>query len=1218
MKKIKLFILSLLILASANIFSQTATTVIKAMGPGFNIGNCWDNGQKTATFASVKPIIDKYIAAGMTNVRIPTTWMDAVDGNTLADGNGNLITTNSRFTELKSTIDYCLAQGLYVTLNTHHETWLKNNYNGTSYYDTKFTTLWTGIANYFKSYSSKLVFEVLNEPEGKMGTWGATPSPTDGTAIALTRQIMSVGYNAIRATGGNNTTRVVMISPNGQGNHSQMGVVFPSVSYLPGGGADKYLAMHVHSYDPWNFCGAGDPDGSNANFPGLATFVADVTSSYNTAQTNLGGIPVDYGEFGVGRKYNQAERSAQNVLDYYKTMAETMIGKNMTFSVWDDRGWFGLIDNGGTTFTYNIVPYMMTNIKNTNTTPVLTTITVTPAATTLAVGQTAQFTAAGKDQNGAAITMTPTWTVTGGGTISTSGLFTATTAGGPFTVKATSGAVSGTGAVTVTAPIVPVALPALVQAENYSAMLGIQVVATADAGGGNKVGYNDPTDYTDYSVTVATASTYTVDFRVANGLTTAGQFKLLSGTTTLTTVDVAPTGGWDVFATISKTITLAAGAQTLRLNTVTAGVDYNWMEFKLVLTPVLTAITVTPATSTLTVGQTAQFTAAGKDQNGAAMAMTPTWTVTGGGTISASGLFTATTAGGPFTVKATSGAVSGTAAVTVNAPVVATIAIPGTVQAEDYSAYNNAQPTQMRVATTDGGTKMGYNDAGDWYDYSVNVAAAGNYTVDFRVANGAVAAGQFQLLKGTAVLTTVDVAPTGGWENFVTLTKTVTLTAGVQTLRINTVTAGEDYNWFKFTQVATPVLTTIAVTPATATVTVGQTAQFAAAGKDQNGAAMTITPTWTVSGGGTISAGGLFTATTVGGPFTVTATSGTVAGTAQVTVTAAPVVTGIAIPGTVQAEDYSAYNNAQPTQMRVATTDGGIKMGYNDAGDWYDYSVNVATAGNYTVTFRVANGQTTAGQFQLLKGTAVLTTVDVAPTGGWENFVTLTKTVAFTAGVQTIRLYVVTAGVDFNWFNAVVATTPVVNSVAYTPPMVVESGFTYTVAVTYSSATANDVNVGFYTGAWGFVVGQTQTVAAGSGVLNFTITIPAATAVGNTYIWQTQIMPVGGTYLQRYANIDTPNVQVTNLKSATVGVDVNASGDLVNIYPSPVSSMLHLDGVGGFSKIAIYNSVGQLVKQVQKGTEVLFNIDVQSLKNGMYFIELGNGAEHISKKFIKN
>lgn len=383
-----------LTLSIFNSYSQTAKEVVKDMGPGFNLGNVFDNGVKSTTFTSFKPIIDSYAAAGMTNIRIPTTWYDYVGGTRMTDVNGNIDKTHPRFIELVKTVDYALSKGLYVVLNTHHEHWLKDNYDGSAYYNTIFTNLWTSIANHFKSYSSKLAFEVLNEPEGKMGQWGGAVLPTAQSGILLTRQINKVGYDAIRATGGNNTTRIVMISPNGQANDSQIEEVYPNVSTLPGGGSDKYLAIHVHSYDPWNFCGQ---TGTNASYPGVAQIKNDITVCNTHAQNNLGGIALDYGEFGVGRDTNQAERSAAVVTEYYQTLAKACIDLGIAFSVWDDRGWFSLINDAGNAFTYNLVPNMLSVLNRAPTVNITapatgsnytsgTNITLTAAATDTAPG----------------------------------------------------------------------------------------------------------------------------------------------------------------------------------------------------------------------------------------------------------------------------------------------------------------------------------------------------------------------------------------------------------------------------------------------------------------------------------------------------------------------------------------------------------------------------------------------------------------------------------------------------------------------------------------------------------------------------------------------------------------------------------------------------------------------------------------------------------------
>ena len=86
-----------------------------------------------------------------------------------------------------------------------------------------------------------------------------------------------------------------------------------------------------------------------------------------------------------------------------------------------------------------------------------------------------------------------------------------------------------------------------------------------------------------------------------------------------------------------------------------------------VVSQALSAIRVSPSTASVAVGATQQFSAGAVDQFGNDMGVpTVTWTVTGGGTISTSGRFTAGgSAGGPFTVTASGSGKSGTGSVSV-------------------------------------------------------------------------------------------------------------------------------------------------------------------------------------------------------------------------------------------------------------------------------------------------------------------------------------------------------------------------------------------------------------------------------------------------------------------------------------------------------------------------------------------------------------------------
>jgi len=332
----------------------SAAAVIDSMGTGFNLGNTFDYALQSTTPASIYPIIDLYANAGMRHVRIPVTWMDGFGGNTLANASGSINFSHPRFVQLKAVIDYALNKKMFVVLNTHHEHWLNNNYNGTAQYNNAFSNLWTGIATHFKDYSHLLIFEVLNEPHGVFGDWNGGASPSSSAALALTRQINKVGYDAIRATAGLNTNRVVMVSANGMGNHNQLDDVYPSIASIPGSGSDRYLSFHVHTYDPWAFCGQ---TGSNASWPGSTS----ITNSLRTVSTYAKtlNVPVNYGEFGVGRDANAAERNSNIVREYYRTMRLTCLSEKMSPTVWDDRGWFGLVNSGGSSFIHNIVPSMM-------------------------------------------------------------------------------------------------------------------------------------------------------------------------------------------------------------------------------------------------------------------------------------------------------------------------------------------------------------------------------------------------------------------------------------------------------------------------------------------------------------------------------------------------------------------------------------------------------------------------------------------------------------------------------------------------------------------------------------------------------------------------------------------------------------------------------------------------------------------------------------------
>lgn len=119
-----------------------------------------------------------------------------------------------------------------------------------------------------------------------------------------------------------------------------------------------------------------------------------------------------------------------------------------------------------------------------------------------------------------------------------------------------------------------------IEAENYAAMSGIQTEGTADTGGGLNVGWIDAGDWLSYQVNLPAAGLYEVRYRVAsrNG---GGVLRLEgnSGQTLYGTMNVPNTGGWQNWQTLSHSVTLAAGEQSIGIGVPSGGFNINWLEF---------------------------------------------------------------------------------------------------------------------------------------------------------------------------------------------------------------------------------------------------------------------------------------------------------------------------------------------------------------------------------------------------------------------------------------------------------------------------------------------------------------------------------------------------------------------------------------------------------------------------------------------------------------
>ena len=273
----------------------TAQAVASQINLGWNLGNtleaicgetAWGNP------ATNQALIDAVKAAGFNAIRIPVSWnCHITDGSTTIPA--------AWMTRVKQVVDMAIAQNMYVIINIHWDGgWLQDHvtFADQPAVNARQDALWTQIANAFKTYDQHLLFAGTNEVHADYGT------PTS-EHITVQQSYNQTFVNAVRATGGNNASRTLVVQT--YNTNIQHGLNFFS---LPTDSIAGRLIVEVHNYDPYdftinpngacNYWGAPFPDsGGNCNWAYEAYFdglFAQVKSRWIDQ-----GVPVILGEYGV-------------------------------------------------------------------------------------------------------------------------------------------------------------------------------------------------------------------------------------------------------------------------------------------------------------------------------------------------------------------------------------------------------------------------------------------------------------------------------------------------------------------------------------------------------------------------------------------------------------------------------------------------------------------------------------------------------------------------------------------------------------------------------------------------------------------------------------------------------------------------------------------------------------------------------------------------------
>ena len=328
--------------ATGDMRNITSTELLSDINAGINIGNSLDAcgaGYLSSPDASetvwgnpkiTKELIKAIKNAGFKAVRLPVTWREHI-------GQPETYQIDSEWMDrVQEVVDMILDNGLYCILNTHHEqNWL-NTGNDIVKTQTEFIAVWKQIANRFKNYDDYLLFEGFNEILKAESDW-STASATD---IQNTNILAQQFVTTVRATGGNNAKRHLIVSTYGAGTGYDIVEGFK----VPRDTVKDRLIVEVHTYTPGDFSGVGGGASvSEWNEMAYGTLLESTLKIVNDKFEPLG-VPVIIGEFGAIDKDNTAER-----VEYVNAMKKYADNYNMVCFWWDNGKDFRLFNRSSAT-----------------------------------------------------------------------------------------------------------------------------------------------------------------------------------------------------------------------------------------------------------------------------------------------------------------------------------------------------------------------------------------------------------------------------------------------------------------------------------------------------------------------------------------------------------------------------------------------------------------------------------------------------------------------------------------------------------------------------------------------------------------------------------------------------------------------------------------------------------------------------------------------------
>ena len=331
----------------------TALELTHLMGNGTNLGNTLEACDSSlGAFSDDPTVYETYWGqpettqemitgmkeAGFDTIRIPIAWMT----NATDLANGDYTISDTFFDRVETVVNYALNAGMYVIINDHWDGGWYGMFGSESQQTRDFAMeaykgMWTQIAERFKEYSDYLIFEGANEEIGARFDENSAlycsdsvkSYYTDDEKYALANEVNQAFVDAVRATGGNNATRFLLIPGFG----TNIANTCDDRFVMPTDSAESKLLISVHYYDPWSYCGDGQSTVKWGTKSDIQTMMDTLSQMQKFTEQGVG---VVIGEYGV----LYSTEVQENTDLYHQCFLDLCDLYNYTSCLWDCSAFF--------------------------------------------------------------------------------------------------------------------------------------------------------------------------------------------------------------------------------------------------------------------------------------------------------------------------------------------------------------------------------------------------------------------------------------------------------------------------------------------------------------------------------------------------------------------------------------------------------------------------------------------------------------------------------------------------------------------------------------------------------------------------------------------------------------------------------------------------------------------------------------------------------------